>query len=171
MATATLLTGVQGVGDGHFPASGALAPRTVTLTQTITNAGVVTTATVTLGRGSPPTESPPPPSRGSTDSDGLGPVQIGIIVGCCLGAFLLIGLVALFIMIRRRRDSREYYYDYDGYYGDGMSEFSSSNPENYWPPFPQSIPPPTVPEYTATVPAQRWTTYRTGKKGRRSHRR
>ncbi|KAH9897105.1 hypothetical protein F4778DRAFT_244541 [Xylariomycetidae sp. FL2044] len=142
----------------------SIIARQVVLTQTITNLGGTTTAVVTLDRGSPPTDAPPPPSHGSTDSDGLTQAQIGIIVGCCLGAVLVALIVWLCCIVTRRRRAYRLYLEA---YLDEMGEFTSAASmitippprRSYWPPFPRSIPPPPFPSYRARVPPQRYTSH------------
>ncbi|KAI2615414.1 hypothetical protein GGR54DRAFT_642437 [Hypoxylon sp. NC1633] len=129
--------------------SPTVARRQVTLTQTITYPDSTTTAVVTLDRGGPPTDSPAPNwSAGAVSSDGLGQQQIGIVVGCCIGAVVL-GIIiwccctgrcgcAPYRTYENPHSSDEYFY----------TEITRPQ-RTYFPRFPQSIPPPSTPSYTA----------------------
>ncbi|KAI1474753.1 hypothetical protein K445DRAFT_301214 [Daldinia sp. EC12] len=136
--------------------------RQVTLTQTITYPDATSTALVTLDRGAPPTDSPAPTwSAGAASSDGLGQQQIGIIVGCCIGAAVL-GIV-LWCCCTNRCGCKPYSVYNEGdhdviYFSDDMEEIA--RPErSYWPRFPRSISPPVVPTYVATDTGPQWTAY------------
>ncbi|RYO94717.1 hypothetical protein DL766_009603 [Monosporascus sp. MC13-8B] len=100
-------------------------PRQVTLTQTLTNAGSTSTAIVTLDRGGPPTEAPPPPDRGAWDSGGLPPRTVGVIVGCSVGALFLILLIYCCCIAAYRRRVADYASDVssepDEVYDDGRT--------------------------------------------------
>lgn len=92
-----------------------LAERQILITQTITSDDSVYTTVVTLGRGdgdtatgaSQPQATVAPSSENSTSSTssgGLTQQQIGIIVGCCVGAVVFLFLVWFCLnMMRRRR--------------------------------------------------------------------
>lgn len=130
--------------------------RQVTLTQTITNGGSVRTAVVTLDRGGPPTDAPAPPSRGDSTSSGLTQEQLGIILGCTLGALTLLIIVWFCVSIgRRRRPPSDY--DSDSYMSHTGSSVSSINPPRRtgWPQW-RSIPPPVVPTYRARPRSPGW---------------
>ncbi|KAI4866507.1 hypothetical protein F4820DRAFT_447046 [Hypoxylon rubiginosum] len=141
-----------------------LGRRQVTLTQIITYPDSTTTAVVTLDRGTPPTESPAPGwSAGAASSDGLGQAQIGIIVGCCIGA-VVIGIVIWCCCTRRcgctpysvfEREDRS---DEVIYYIDETTEVTPPR-RSYYPPFPRSIPPPATPTYLANDTTPQWTAY------------
>ncbi|RYP45248.1 hypothetical protein DL768_008364 [Monosporascus sp. mg162] len=89
----TLVTAVSQMPMHGDQTANVVKPRQVTLTQTLTNAGSTSTAIVTLDRGGPPTEAPPPPDRGPWDSGGLPPRTVGVIVGCSVGGLFLILLI------------------------------------------------------------------------------
>lgn len=136
--------------------------RQVTLTQIITYPDATTTAVVTLDRGTPPTSSPAPDwSAGAASTDGLGQEQIGIIVGCCIGA-LVLGIVIWCCCTRRCGCT-----SYSVYEDDNTEEVVFYPPVDeipqprrpYYPPFPRSIPPPPTPNYTAVDNNIRWTAY------------
>ncbi|KAL7621717.1 hypothetical protein AAE478_009044 [Parahypoxylon ruwenzoriense] len=140
--------------------------RQVTLTQTITYPDLTTTAVVTLDRGGPPTDSPTPPSwsAGDTSSGGLSQQQIGIIVGCLVGA-LVLGILLWCCCTNRCGCQRYSVYDddsdqayYQAYYQDDTTEITHPR-RTYWPSFPQSIPPPAQPTYVATDAGPGWTAY------------
>ncbi|OTA96798.1 hypothetical protein M434DRAFT_27413 [Hypoxylon sp. CO27-5] len=120
--------------------------RQVTLTQTVTYADYTSTAVVTLDRGSPPTDSPAPPgwSSGATSSDGLGQQQIGIIVGCVLGAVVL-GIVIWCCCTNRCGCAPYTVYEEDRSDMSYTIEEIPQPPTSYWPRFP----PPVVPDYVA----------------------
>lgn len=173
----------------------------IVLTQTIVTPDSTRTAVITLGNGGHPDAgggggtvatsapndpgSPPPASSSSSGgsssaSAGLSPAQIGIILGCCLGALVL--FIALWFCLsnaRRRREAEiaeieersfgsSYYYmsgdESDGGGGGGGAGGGGGParpgrpPPTHWPthwPW-QSIPPPVVPTYTARDPTQQW---------------
>ncbi|KAI2470720.1 hypothetical protein F4781DRAFT_166516 [Annulohypoxylon bovei var. microspora] len=145
--------------------------RQVIITQTITSPDSTSTALVTLDRGGPPTSSPAPSwSSGAASSDGLGQTQIGIIVGCCIGA-LVLGIVIWCCCTKRCGCTRYTVYEDDQveevYYPDEMT--GVTRPKRSWPRFPRSIPPPIVEDYVATnddpaVP--RWTAYEASRRPR-----
>ncbi|KAI0376944.1 hypothetical protein F5Y04DRAFT_285361 [Hypomontagnella monticulosa] len=143
------------------PERPSVVERQVTLTQTITYPDYTTTAIVTLDRGAPPTDSPAPSwSAGAASSDGLGQQQIGIIVGCCIGAALL-GVVLWCCCTNRCGCTPVTIYDdSDEYYSDEVVEIQRPR-GTYWPRFPRSISPPPVPTYIATDPP-RWTANEAG---------
>ncbi|KAK8102316.1 hypothetical protein PG984_015462 [Apiospora sp. TS-2023a] len=166
----------------------------IVLTQTIVTPDSTRTAVITLGNGGHPDAgggagaggtvatsvpndpyTPPPASSSSGGSgsgnNGLSPAQIGIILGCCLGALVL--FIALWFCLsnaRRRREQEiaeieersfgsSYYYmsgeDSDGGAGGAGDTAQPARPAaTHWPW--QSIPPPVVPTYTARDPAQQW---------------
>ncbi|KAI5860982.1 hypothetical protein GGS23DRAFT_598866 [Durotheca rogersii] len=148
------------------------AKRQVTLTQVFTYPDSTSTAIVTLDRSGAATDTPTPPSgsAGTASSDGLGSQQIGILVGCLVGAFVL-GILLWCCCARRCRSARSSAYEdrrrksrYPPYDAAGVTK-----PEQtYWPyEFPQSIPPPVVPNYVAVDPNPRWTAYQeTGRSDR-----
>lgn len=148
-----------------------LGRRQVTLTQIITYPDSTTTAVVTLDRGTPPTESPAPGwSAGAASSDGLGQAQIGIIVGCCIGA-VVIGIVIWCCCTRRcgctpysvfEREDRS---DEVIYYIDETTEVTPPR-RSYYPPFPRSIPPPATPTYLANDTTPQWTAYESVRRAR-----
>ncbi|KAI1803943.1 hypothetical protein F4811DRAFT_522283 [Daldinia bambusicola] len=136
--------------------------RQVTLTQTITYPDATSTAVVTLDRGAPPTESPAPNwNAGAASSDGLSQQQIGIIVGCCIGAAVL-GIV-IWCCCTNRCGCRPYSIYNDGdedvtYFSDDMEQVAWPE-RSYWPSFPRSIPPPVIPTYVATDTSPEWMAY------------
>ncbi|KAI1407527.1 hypothetical protein F5Y13DRAFT_174620 [Hypoxylon sp. FL1857] len=147
--------------------------RQVTLTQTITYPDSTSTAVVTLDRGAPPTDSPAPGwSSGAASSDGLGQQQIGIIVGCVLGAVVL-GIV-LWCCCTNRCGCTPY-----TVYEDDRSDLSTYEEvtevprpaRTYWSYFPRSIPPPVVPDYVANDDNDppRWTAYEATRRPRPSY--
>ncbi|KAI0107903.1 hypothetical protein F4776DRAFT_413465 [Hypoxylon sp. NC0597] len=145
--------------------------RQVTLTQTVTYADHTTTAVVTLDRGSPPTDSAAPPgwSSGAASSDGLGQQQIGIIVGCVLGAVVL-GIVIWCCCTKRCGCAPYTIYEEDR--GE-MSYYATDipRPPRTYPRFPRSIPPPVIPDYVANDsndPPQ-WTAYEASRYPRPSY--
>ncbi|KAK8098936.1 uncharacterized protein PG998_012177 [Apiospora kogelbergensis] len=88
----------------------------VVLTQTIVTPDSTRTAIITLGNGGHTDAGPaatgapnPPPSTGSSSGpskdSGLSPTQIGIILGCCIGALVL--LLILWFCLSRARFIRE----------------------------------------------------------------
>lgn len=164
----------------------------IVLTQTIVTPDSTRTAVITLGNGGHPgagagatsapddpfsSAAPPPRASSAGGSTGPSPAQIGIILGCCLGALVL--LVALWFCLstaRRRREAAvaaeieegsfgsSYYYTSDeepegggggggaaGGAGGGFARPGRPAP-THWPW--QSIPPPPVPTYTARDPRQ-----------------
>ncbi|KAI1212034.1 uncharacterized protein F4807DRAFT_417331 [Annulohypoxylon truncatum] len=142
-----------------------IVKRQVVITQTITSPDSTSTALVTLDRGGPTTTSSAASwSAGAASSDGLGQAQIGIIVGCLLGA-LVLGIVIWCCCTKRCGCTRYTAYEGDSteeviYYTDDM--VGVARPARAWPKFPQSIPPPVVPEYVATAEdptIPRWTAY------------
>ncbi|KAI2605439.1 uncharacterized protein GGS25DRAFT_430495 [Hypoxylon fragiforme] len=184
------------------PSPPTLVWRQVTLTQTITYPDATTTAIVTLDRGSPPTSSsssptspplttsttPPwpagasPPSSPSS-SDGLSGQQIGIIVGVCVGAFV-VGLVLWCCCTRRCGCTRYSVYspsnsdNDDGerdYYAEVTIQQQQQEQEQAPPTmpmrtawrFPWSIPPPLVPTYVARDDGPRWTANQAARLGGR----
>ncbi|KAI1778771.1 hypothetical protein F4818DRAFT_402427 [Hypoxylon cercidicola] len=146
--------------------------RQVTLTQIITYPDSTTTAVVTLDRGTPPTDTPAPSwSAGAASSDGLGQTQIGIIVGCCLGAVVL-GIVIWCCCTRRCGCT-----PYSIYEGEDSTEEVVFYPRemtqviqprrSYYPPFPRSIPPPATPTYVASDAGRpQWTAYESVRRAR-----
>ncbi|KAI0172969.1 hypothetical protein GGR52DRAFT_546849 [Hypoxylon sp. FL1284] len=137
--------------------------RQVTLTQIITYPDSTSTAVVTLDRGQPPTSSPAPNwSAGAASSDGLGQEQIGIIVGCIIGAVVL-GIVIWCCCTRRCGCSSYSVSDDGGSRDEVIYEYEQADitqpRKSYWPPFPRSIPPPPTPTYLATDIGPRWTAY------------
>ncbi|KAK8005577.1 hypothetical protein PG990_011614 [Apiospora arundinis] len=164
----------------------------VVLTQTIVTPDSTRTAVITLGNGghpdaggsvatiapnSPPS-SPPPASSGPPKDTGLSPAQIGIILGCCLGAAVL--LVILWFCLSRVRIKREFevnetlerrtwastygssYFTEEEeesrrYYDNRPNHPDPSVPRRHgWPTW-RSIPPPVVPMYRArNPPDRRW---------------
>ncbi|KAI1372446.1 hypothetical protein F4677DRAFT_263013 [Hypoxylon crocopeplum] len=146
--------------------------RQVTLTQTITYPDSTTTAVVTLDRGSPPTDSPPPNwSAGAASSDGLGQQQIGIIVGCCIGA-VVVGIIIWCCCTNRCGCTPYSVYEDDHsieyVYPDEVVQVPRP-PRSYWPRFPRSIPPPPVPTYRARDTGPHWTAYEASRRSRASH--
>ncbi|KAI8960252.1 hypothetical protein F5Y11DRAFT_330641 [Daldinia sp. FL1419] len=145
--------------------------RQVTLTQTITYPDATSTAVVTLDRGTPPTTTPAPSwDAGAASSDGLGQQEIGIIVGCCIGA-LVLGII-LWCCCTKRCGCRPYSLYNEGdreviYFSDDMEESSITQPQrSYWPGFPRSISPPAVPTYIATDTGPQWTAYEASRRYR-----
>ncbi|KAI2619799.1 hypothetical protein GGS26DRAFT_595202 [Hypomontagnella submonticulosa] len=133
--------------------------RQVTLTQIITYPDSTTTAIVTLDRGAPPTDSPAPGwSAGAASSDGLGQQQIGIIVGCCIGAALL-GVVLWCCCTGRCGCTPFTVYedDADVYYYSESDVVEVPRPPRTHLRFPHSLAPPSVPTYVATDMAPQWT--------------
>ncbi|RYP13866.1 hypothetical protein DL765_006654 [Monosporascus sp. GIB2] len=137
-------------------------PRQVTLTQTLTNAGSTSTAIVTLDRGGPPTEAPPPPDRGAWDSGGLPPRTVGVIVGCSVGALFLILLIYCCCIAAYRRRVADYASDASPTPDEISDDGRTGRPARV--PFPWSIPPPTVrrpgqmaSNYRARPPPPQWT--------------
>ncbi|KAI1399231.1 hypothetical protein F4819DRAFT_465661 [Hypoxylon fuscum] len=144
------------------PGEPSFAKRQVTLTQTITYPDATTTAVVTLDRGSPPTSTPAPSwSGGAASSDGLQQEQIGIIVGCLVGA-AVVGIILWCCCTRRCGCTRYSVYDNPN----ASVEYFYTPPavtqprSTYWPAFPRSIPPPPTPTYVATDTGPRYTAYR-----------
>ncbi|KAI1445448.1 hypothetical protein F5Y02DRAFT_126171 [Annulohypoxylon stygium] len=131
--------------------------RQVVITQTITSPGYTSTALVTLDRG--PTSSSTSAanwSAGAASSDGLGQTQIGIIVGCCIGA-LVLGIVIWCCCTKRCGCSRYTAYENEDeeviYYTGDMVDVA--RPERAWK-FPRSITPPLEPNYVATAEVPGW---------------
>ncbi|KAH8648518.1 hypothetical protein BX600DRAFT_442807 [Xylariales sp. PMI_506] len=171
------------------PETNLLELRQVLLTQTITYASTTFTTVVTLGRGDPTSETVAAPTlttiaptpvvvvTPSTDG-GLTSLQLGIILGCVLGAALLIAVVLCCLLTARRRAAQQSsgssdssgYYDY-GTGSSSMSEVSSFEGRHprrgpgggggggirqYWRSW-RSVPPPVVPVYSARDPGPRYT--------------
>ncbi|KAI0101114.1 hypothetical protein F4814DRAFT_105909 [Daldinia grandis] len=156
------------------PDYSSLVRRQVTLTQTITYPDATSTAVVTLDRGTPPTDTPAPSwNAGAASSDGLSQQQIGIIIGCCLGAAVL-GIV-LWCCCTNRCGCRPYSVYNNGendviYFSDDMEEVTIAEPQrSYWPRFPRSISPPATPTYVATDTGPRWTAYEASRGYRQSY--
>ncbi|OTA98243.1 hypothetical protein M426DRAFT_17617 [Hypoxylon sp. CI-4A] len=121
------------------------------------------TAVVTLDRGIPPTSSATPSdwSAGAASSDGLGQQQIGIIVGCCIGAVVL-GIILWCCCTKRCGCSPYRVYEDEQtsevyIITDDLAEVSQ--PQRSWPRFPRSIPPPLVPTYVARDTRPQWREY------------
>ncbi len=141
--------------------------RQVTLTQTLTNGGTVTTAVVTLDRGAPPSETPSSPGRESTSGGGMAPQTIGIIVGCSLGFVVLVLVIFCYCVAMHRRfggsddESEEEGDASDSGPMPDMYRGTGEVPRVMWQ-FPWSIPPPTLrpgqmPVYRVRPPPQQWT--------------
>ncbi|KAK7972608.1 hypothetical protein PG996_006816 [Apiospora saccharicola] len=144
----------------------------IVLTQTIVTPDSTRTAVITLGNGGHPDAGG---GTIATSAPNDPPAQIGIILGCCLGALVL--FIALWFCLsnaRRRREQEiaeieersfgsSYYYmsgeDSDGGGGGGGGGAGGAGrparpAATHWPW--QSIPPPVVPTYTARDPTQQW---------------
>ncbi|KAI0886363.1 uncharacterized protein GGS22DRAFT_160664 [Annulohypoxylon maeteangense] len=139
-----------------------IVKRQVVITQTITYPDSTSTTLVTLDRGSPPTSSSTPSwSAGATSSDGLGQTQIGIIVGCLIGA-LVLGIVIWCCCTKRCGCSRYTAYEDDQenviYYTDEMVDVTRPADAH----FRRPIPRPPSQTYVATAEdptVPRWTAY------------
>ena len=153
----------------------------VVLTQTIVTPDSTRTAIITLGNGGHTDAGPaatgapnPPPSTGSSSGpskdSGLSPTQIGIILGCCIGALVLLLILwfclsrARFIRERIARDedmrswpSSSYTYPpTDQGSDDGLQPMDPALPRRRgWPSW-RSVPPPVVPIYHARHPSRQW---------------
>ncbi|KAK7946356.1 uncharacterized protein PG986_010677 [Apiospora aurea] len=148
----------------------------VVLTQTIVTPDSTRTAVITLGNGGHPDAGPaatsapndPPSSSGGGSKDstagGLSPGQIGIILGCCLGAVVVFIVLWYCLSNARRRREAEMsetpsYDSLDYTYGSGTTGGGGGGPGqpdvSYWPTW-RSIPPPVVPTYTARDPGRQW---------------
>ncbi|KAI1088394.1 hypothetical protein F5B19DRAFT_428855 [Rostrohypoxylon terebratum] len=145
--------------------------RQVVITQTITSPGYTSTALVTLDRG--PTSSSTSDanwSAGAASSDGLGQAQIGIIVGCCIGA-LVLGIVIWCCCTRRCGCAR--YTAYENEQGDETTWYTDDTVVIARPPgtykFPRSITPPLEPDYVANPNFPRWTASYDAYRQPRSH--
>ncbi|KAI1102457.1 hypothetical protein F4804DRAFT_265778 [Jackrogersella minutella] len=152
----------------------SIIQRQVTLTQTITSPDSTSTAVVTLDRGGPSTSSPAPSwSPGTTSSDGLSQQQIGIIVGCCIGAVVL--AIVIWCCCTNRCGCTPYtVYEEDRseiiYYADNTVDVTRPQ-RAYWTKFPRSIPPPVAPNWVATddSPALHWTAYEASRRPRANY--
>lgn len=148
------------------PAANSNVARQITLTQTLTKDGFITTAVVTLDRGTPPSEAPPPPDPSTRGSGGMPSNTIGLIVGITVGIVVLFLAVACCVIARRRSAAS----DSDDEYSEivWVETPTGPTPMTYeymrearrtgWR-FPRSIPPPTLrpgerPVYRATTARQ-----------------
>ena len=150
------------IGDeSDTPGANNNVARQIILTQTLTQDGSITTAVVTLDRGAPPTEAPPPPDRSSGASGSLPPHTIGLIVGITVGIVVLLLMIACCCVVARRRyadDSSDGTDRPGAEYRGEMVYYTGRTPWR----FPWSIPPPTIipgqpAEYRATDDPQTWT--------------
>ena len=158
------------IGDeSDTPGANNNVARQIILTQTLTQDGSITTAVVTLDRGAPPTEAPPPPDRSSGASGSMPPHTIGLIVGITVGIVVLLLMIACCCVVARRRyadnDSNgdadipgEEHTDEMGPAPPGYRYYTYRTPWR----FPRSIPPPTLlpgemANYRATEHPQTWT--------------
>ncbi|KAH6657466.1 hypothetical protein BKA67DRAFT_555356 [Truncatella angustata] len=155
-----------------------LAERQIVITQTITSSEIVYTTVVTLGRGggttagsstststSVPAAPVTPVSAGT--SGGLTQAQIGIIVGCCVGAAVLVVLAWCCLACTKRRKFPEpsieddsSYTTYTTYESAEVTRPSASAARwsNYY-----RVRPPYPPRYRAVDPGPRWTTNARGR--------
>ncbi|KAI1391847.1 uncharacterized protein F4822DRAFT_107042 [Hypoxylon trugodes] len=148
----------------------SIVRRQVTLTQTITYPDSTSTAVVTLDRGGPTTTSAAPSwSAGATSSsDGLGQQEIGIIVGCCLGAVVL-GILLWCCCTRRCGCTPYSVYQEDDDEVETIYETDEiAYPDRVWR-FPRSITPPVVPTYVATDTGPEWTAYQATRRDRNGY--
>ncbi|KAI1246237.1 hypothetical protein MGN70_013134 [Eutypa lata] len=174
----------DGSSSNYANANVNFAARQITLTQTLTNGGSITTAIVTLDRGTPPTETAAPSDQESSSaaasSGGMPPQTIGIIVGCSVGVVVLILAVALCCVAMRRRAAAAAAAAYSDGYSDDDRSGMGQPPGMYLGPggmqmqrpwqFPRSIPPPTLrpgemPYYRARAPPRQYTAHDPAERG------
>ncbi|KAI1849060.1 hypothetical protein JX265_011277 [Neoarthrinium moseri] len=144
-----------------------LVQRQMVITQTITYPASTLTTVVTLGRGGESTAvlgattAPAAPVSASTSSQGLTPEQIGIIVGCCVGAAVFVVLLWCCCTAVRRRPGSDTS-DGDSYYShDEVRVPVMPEPPRRmrWPEW-RTRPPPVVPTYRALPIGPRYTANR-----------
>lgn len=134
----------------------------VVITQTITNADVVYTTILTLGSGGSPAAPAAPVSGATSSSSGLTQDQIGIIVGCCVGAVVLVVLAWCILTMIRRKNDRDRQNGTPQSYSFTSSYLSSETTTPtvaQWATYHRQRPP-VRPEYRAVDPGRRWTASR-----------
>ena len=171
MATPVTMTSQVPTSNGNqldIPTANSNVARQITLTQTLTKDGFITTAVVTLDRGAPPSEAPPPPDPSTRGSGSMPSNTVGLIVGITVGIVVLFLAVACCVIARRRSAASDSDDDYDPDLWEEYTGPMGPAPVTYgytrqgqrtgWR-FPRSIPPPTLrpgerPVYRATTTHQ-----------------
>lgn len=146
-----------------------IAQRQVLITQTIRSGDAVFTTVLTLGSSGTGTDSPSAPAAPASGSSvsssgGLTQEQIGIIVGCCVGAAVLVILSwCCLAMVRRRRildhERSRTIYDTPSIPSSYLTSEISEPSVARWATYHRQRPP-VRPEYTAIPLGPRWTANR-----------